>query len=71
MQGNSVDYGQDAAVRRADMSKLFARFIKDESGVTAIEYGLIASLIALVIIPVVHTVGSHLDKTFQSIANSL
>jgi pilus assembly protein Flp/PilA len=46
-------------------------FVKDESGATAIEYGLIATGIALVIIPVITGVGSHLKSTFQAISTAL
>ncbi len=53
------------------MSKLFARFVRDESGATAIEYGLIAALIAVAAITVMSTVGTNLSNTFQSVANSL
>jgi pilus assembly protein Flp/PilA len=49
------------------MSKLFA-FFRDESGATAIEYGLIAALIAVVIITAVKLVGTNLDTTFLAIA---
>jgi pilus assembly protein Flp/PilA len=52
------------------MSKLVA-FLKDESGATAIEYGLIAAGIAVVIIAAVNTVGSKLNSTFTNIANQL
>ena len=52
------------------MSKLVA-FLKDESGATAIEYGLIAAGIAVVIIAAVNTVGTKLNATFTSIATSL
>ena len=52
------------------MTKLKA-FVKDESGATAIEYGLIASMIALVIINAVSRVGSHLSSKFNIIANNL
>jgi pilus assembly protein Flp/PilA len=52
------------------MSKLIA-FLKDESGATAIEYGLIAAGIAVVIIAAVNTVGSKLNSTFTNIANQL
>jgi pilus assembly protein Flp/PilA len=45
--------------------------INDEQGVTAIEYGLIASLIAVVIITAVTLVGTHLSTTFAGIAGSL
>jgi pilus assembly protein Flp/PilA len=47
------------------------RFIRDERGVTAIEYGLIAALIAVVIIGTVTTVGDNLDAVFSSIGTSL
>jgi pilus assembly protein Flp/PilA len=50
------------------MKTLFQRFAKDESGVTAIEYGLIASLIAAVIITAVTSVGTKLSTTFNTIA---
>jgi len=53
------------------MKNLFSRFVSDESGVTAIEYGLIAALIAVVIIAAVKTVGTSLSGTFTSVANSL
>ena len=53
------------------MRNLFRRFINDQSGVTAIEYGLIAALIAVVIIVAVQLVGSDLSATFQSIATAL
>ena len=53
------------------MSKFVTRFLKDESGATAIEYGLIAALIAVAIITAVGTVGSNLTTTFNSVANAL
>jgi len=53
------------------MSKLFARFVKDESGATAIEYGLIAALIALAIIVGATNLGTSLNAKFQGIANKL
>jgi pilus assembly protein Flp/PilA len=53
------------------MSKLFARFLNDESGATAIEYGLIAAGISLAIIAVVNGLGSNLNTKFTSINNSL
>lgn len=48
-----------------------ARFVRDENGVTAIEYGLIAALIALVIIGAVTTLGTNLKGVFSTIANSI
>ena len=53
------------------MRRLFHRFIDDQSGVTAIEYGLIASLIAVVIITAVKLVGTDLTNTFTAIAANL
>lgn len=53
------------------MKNLVARFVKDESGATAIEYGLIAAGIALAIITVVNNLGSALNAKFTSISTSL
>jgi pilus assembly protein Flp/PilA len=50
---------------------MFARFLKDESGATAIEYGLIAAGISVAIIAVVQGVGSKLNSTFTSVQNAL
>ncbi len=47
------------------------RFFKDEEGVTAIEYGLIAALIAVVIITAVGLVGTDLNNTFNAVANAI
>jgi pilus assembly protein Flp/PilA len=48
-----------------------SKFLKDESGATAIEYGLIIALVAVVIITAVTTVGTKLETTFNEAANSL
>jgi len=53
------------------MKNLVSRFVKDESGATAIEYGLIAALIAVVIIGGVSAVGTNLSATFASLSTSL
>ena len=53
------------------MNNLASRFLSNESGVTAIEYGLIAALIAVVIIGSVATVGTNLSVTFSTVAGSL
>ena len=53
------------------MKNLFARFVKDESGATAIEYGLIAAGISLAIIAVVNGLGNNLNAKFTSINTSL
>ncbi len=52
------------------MSKLFA-FIRDETGATAIEYGLIAAGISVAIIAAVNGLGSNLNTTFTSISTQL
>ena len=53
------------------MSKLVLCFLKDNSGVTAIEYGLIASLIAVVIIAAVTATGTSVSNTFNTVATAL
>jgi pilus assembly protein Flp/PilA len=53
------------------MKNLIARFVKDQSGATAIEYGLIAAGISLAIIAVVNGLGSSLNSKFTSISTSL
>jgi pilus assembly protein Flp/PilA len=53
------------------MNQFISRFLKDESGATAIEYGLIAAGIAVVIIAAVNTVGSNLSTTLDTVASSL
>ncbi len=50
------------------MKHLFSRFLSDESGATAIEYGLIAAGIAVVIIAAVQLIGTNLSATFQTVA---
>lgn len=50
---------------------LFSRFLKDEAGATAIEYGLLAALISVVIIGAVTTIGTKLNTAFTTIASSL
>ncbi|WFU40385.1 Flp family type IVb pilin [Bradyrhizobium sp. CB82] len=53
------------------MKNLIVRFVNDESGATAIEYGLIAAGIALAIITVVNNLGTSLNSKFGSISSSL
>jgi pilus assembly protein Flp/PilA len=53
------------------MKNLVSCFVRDESGVTAIEYGLIAALIAVIIIGAVSVVGTSLSGTFSTVAGSL
>ena len=73
--------GNDAFARRMwcsgvnygglNMSRFVTRFVKDESGATAIEYGLIAASIAVVIITAVQLLGTKLTTTFTSVAGAL
>ncbi len=71
--------GQDDVIPRNEtddekdiiMLKVISKFMKDENGATAIEYGLIAALIAVVIIGAVTTVGTRLTSTFNNVGNDL
>ncbi|MFT3998518.1 MAG: Flp family type IVb pilin [Asticcacaulis sp.] len=53
------------------MTKFFNRFLKDESGATAIEYGLIAALIAVALIVVIGAVGTNLKTQFEFIRDGI
>jgi pilus assembly protein Flp/PilA len=53
------------------MKNFFARFIKDESGATAIEYGLLAALIGVAIIVMIKLVATNLNGTFNKVAQNL
>jgi len=51
--------------------KVLVQFLKDESGGTAIEYGLIAASITIAIIAVINALGSQLNTTFSTISSDL
>lgn len=53
------------------MTNVFARFVKDESGATAIEYGLIAALVAVACITIWGTLGTNLVAKFTTVSNAL
>jgi pilus assembly protein Flp/PilA len=53
------------------MKQILARFAKDNSGATAIEYGLIAGLIGVVIIGALTTVGTKVSAKFQAVGSAL
>jgi pilus assembly protein Flp/PilA len=53
------------------MTTLILRFLQDDSGATAIEYGLIAAGIAVAIIVAVQTLGTNLNTTFSTVSGSL
>ena len=53
------------------MKNILNRFVKDESGATAIEYGLIAALVAVAIITALTTLGTKLTSTFGNVSAKL
>ena len=53
------------------MTSLIARFAKDQSGATAIEYGLIAGLISVVILTALKTIGTNMNAKFTNIGTNL
>jgi pilus assembly protein Flp/PilA len=57
--------------QEADLRRLFLKFLSDQSGATAIEYGLIAAGIALAIITAVNGLGTTLNTTFSNVNASL
>lgn len=65
-----LDRGAYKQNRSMNMN-LIKRFLREESGATAIEYGLIAALIAVVIIAAVTSVGTNLSRTFTNIKNAV
>jgi len=58
-------------IKELPMKNLFVRFLKNESGATAIEYGLIAAGISVAIIAVVNGLGTKLNGTFDYISTQL
>ena len=50
---------------------MFRKFVKDDSGATAIEYGLIAALVSVAIIVMLGTLGDNLNATFKTVADEL
>jgi pilus assembly protein Flp/PilA len=66
-------YRSSKLLRRKEVRRMekMKRFLKDEEGVTAIEYGLIAALIAVVIITAVALIGTNLTATFNDVAGHL
>jgi len=57
--------------QEAGLKRIFTKFLSDESGATAIEYGLIAAGISIAIITVVNSLGTTLNGVFTSISTSL
>jgi pilus assembly protein Flp/PilA len=58
-------------VARVKVKKLVIDYLSDETGVAALEYGIIAALVAVVLISAVSSLGTHLRATFNSISSSL
>ena len=67
----NTKFDQPRVHMELSMKNLIARFVKDQSGATAIEYGLIAAGISLAIIAVVNGLGTNLNNKFTSINTSL
>ena len=53
------------------MPKFMSRFVRDESGATAIEYGLIAALVAVVLVTALGALGTNLSGTFNKVSTTL
>jgi pilus assembly protein Flp/PilA len=67
----NISFDSQVHIRSHPMKNLVARFLKDESGATAIEYGLIAAGISLAIIAAVNSLGTSLSSKFSAISSSL
>lgn len=61
----------NATSQEAGLKRIFLKFLSDQSGATAIEYGLIAAGIALAIIAMVNGIGTNLNTMFSSVNSSL
>lgn len=71
-QSGSLDRSDSHVwIKELPMKNLFLRFVKDNSGATAIEYGLIAAGISVAIIAVVNGLGTQLNTTFSGITSKL
>lgn len=71
MVPSGISRGNIGQGQMARMANVFKKFIKDESGATAIEYGLIAAGISLAIIAVVNGLGTNLNTKFTDLNSSL
>jgi pilus assembly protein Flp/PilA len=63
--------GSESSLEELSMKEVIKRFARDESGATAIEYGLIAAGISVVIIATVQALGKNLEGTFTTVSNAL
>jgi pilus assembly protein Flp/PilA len=70
---NKGDLHWDVGVKatKGTAMSFVKEFLRDESGATAIEYGLIAALVAVVLVTAIGTMGNKLSKVFQTVSSSL
>jgi pilus assembly protein Flp/PilA len=61
----------ESPLETSTMTSHLSRFLKDDSGATAIEYGLIAALISVAIIAATTTLGSNISNTFKNVADNI
>ena len=66
-----AQFAADGHFKEEHVIRVIMRFAKDESGATAIEYGLIAAGISVAIIAVVNSLGSQLKTTFSTVTSQL
>jgi pilus assembly protein Flp/PilA len=66
-----AEYLAAARAEENIMLAIFSKLTRDDSGATAIEYGLIAALISVVIIVAIQSVGTNLQNVFSGVANAL
>jgi pilus assembly protein Flp/PilA len=74
LESDRYDYGRKGALQKQVEEQVMStilRFIRNESGATAIEYGLIAAGISVAIIAVVGSLGTSLNTTFTSVQTAL
>jgi len=69
--GRNGGLGLSSGQENQEMNKLIRKFRRDDSGVTAIEYGLIAALIAIVLITALTLIGTSLSDKFNLVATAI
>jgi len=67
----TLPFPHQISVRPPEMTSLFKRFLKDESGATAIEYGLIAAIVAIGLIASLRGLKNNLQSTFNKVGSNL
>ena len=71
MQPHKVPYSLPGATEKEVQVTMIQRFFQEEEGQTLVEYGLLISLIALVVIAILSVLGNKISNTFNKAANSL